>query len=102
MLPVCSKGQVLQNGGSSFASDVYSFGIVVWEVLTREVPWAGVSHDSDLYRRVVIVGDRPVIPDTAPDNSAETAKSCWGRIPANRPTFRDVLGGMRANGWQDD
>jgi len=74
--------------------------MVVWEVLTREIPWADVSHE-DLYRRIVIAGDHPVIPEDAPGDLAETALACWARSPGKRPTFSYILEGMKAGGWQD-
>ncbi|CAM9095313.1 unnamed protein product, partial [Laminaria digitata] len=57
-------------------SDVYSFGLVVWEVLSRELPWAAEAHPRDIHIRVALKGQRPVIPDDAPDQIANVARAC--------------------------
>ncbi|CAM9606844.1 unnamed protein product, partial [Hapterophycus canaliculatus] len=53
-----SAPEVLDATRSTYASDVYSFGIVAWEVLSRELPWANVTHPRDVYIRVVLKGLR--------------------------------------------
>ncbi|CAM9092540.1 unnamed protein product, partial [Laminaria digitata] len=80
-------------------SDVYSFGIVVWEVLSREVPWATVTDLKGIFIRVVLNDLRPSIPDDAPGEIADVAKACWAAVPRDRPTFSAVMEGMKSNRW---
>lgn len=54
--------QVLETKGNSFASDVYSFRIVAWEVITRQLPWADQPLDRDIFVRVVMCEGRSTIP----------------------------------------
>ena len=84
-------------GTSTYACDVYSFGIVVWEVLSREGPWANVTRPRDILMRVVLNDLRPDMPDDAPTDIADVARACWVREPGNRPSFSDVLGGVKSN-----
>ncbi|CAN0383843.1 unnamed protein product, partial [Ectocarpus fasciculatus] len=53
-----SAPEVLDSEGSSYESDVYSFGIVVWEVLSRELPWSNKSRPSEILT-AVLRGIRP-------------------------------------------
>ncbi|CAM9178419.1 unnamed protein product, partial [Laminaria digitata] len=80
-------------------SDVYSFGIVVWEVLSRELPWATVTRLKDFCLRVVVNDLRPAIPDGAPTEIADVARACWAAEPGDRPTFSAVMEGMKSNRW---
>ena len=97
---VCfGRSQVLHAAGSTYASDVYSFGIVVWEVLSREIPWATVTHPRDIYIRVVLNDLRPVIPDDAPTEIADVARACWVAEPRDRPTFVAIMEDMKSNHW---
>ena len=86
---------MLDAKGSSYASDVYSFGIVVWEVLSRKVPWAEEALPRDIYRRVVFKGDRPDMPVDAPDDIAGIVRQCWSGRPERRPSARQIHGRLR-------
>ncbi|CAM9276450.1 unnamed protein product, partial [Laminaria digitata] len=75
----------------TYATDVYSFGIVVWEVLSRELPWATMTGETDIYIRVVLNKMRPDIPEDAPADIADVARACWAGEPGDRPTFSAVM-----------
>lgn len=94
--------QVLDAKGSSYASDVYSFGIVAWEVLSRQVPWAGEALARDIYRRVVFKGDRPEMPADAPDDIADIVRRCWAGTPRKRLTAIQINGRLRYFGLQEE
>ena len=59
--PRWSAPEVLDTGDYSKASDVYSFGIVLWEILTLRLPWAEWSHWQVLHA-VIELKERPEIP----------------------------------------
>ena len=90
----------------SKASDVYSFGIVMWEVLTSgEVPW----KDSKPWEIVQLIkeGGRPTTPSfwdcvdangnefTAFDEYVQLLTACWDQNPYARPTFNDIVRGLK-------
>ena len=59
MQVVLSK-QVLENKPISKQCDVYSYGIVVWELLTHKIPFEDVTDLLQIYQRVAVgkeVGD---------------------------------------------
>ncbi|CBJ30083.1 putative CTR1-like protein kinase/ leucine rich repeat-containing protein [Ectocarpus siliculosus] len=87
--------EVLEKQTTSKASDVYSFGIVVWEVLSRQLPWADQAQPRDIYLRVVIHGDRPALPADAPVDIADMLLGCWAQEPTERPTFQALSGGEK-------
>ncbi|CAM9271504.1 unnamed protein product, partial [Laminaria digitata] len=87
---------VLYAKGSSYASDVYSFGIVAWEVLSTDAPWEDEALPLDVYRRVVFKGDRPAIPADAPADIADLLRACWAGPPAERPTFNEMMTRLRS------
>lgn len=82
---------MLNSKGSSYASDVYSFGIVAWEVLSMEVPWADEALPFDIFRRVVFRGERPTVPVDAPADLADIVRQCWAGPPKKRPTSHEIM-----------
>lgn len=91
--------------------DVYSFGILLWEICTLEKPFKGYCSKKHLTN--VIQGDeRPKMDHhhTAlwPVNLQWLIKSCWSREPEDRPSFnianatlvevQDELSAMKAVG----
>ena len=70
--------------------DVWSFGVVLWELLTCEIPYKGVDSSAIMWG----VGNNSLqlpIPSTLPDGFKLLLKQCWSPKPRNRPSFRHVL-----------
>lgn len=79
--------EVLRDTGVlSEKCDVYSFGVIVWELATGLMPWG----DMNPYRVMVAVareGARLPIPGDCPDWMKQIMTSCWQEVPAHRPDF---------------
>eukprot|EP00727_Mastigamoeba_balamuthi_P004445 m51a1_g14 putative pas domain-containing protein tyrosine kinase (1101) ;mRNA; f:72168-80630 len=81
--------EILQKGHFSEMSDVYAFGMVMYEVMTRHSPFNGVPVMSLVPR--ILSGQRPAIPDNTKGYSAafvSLMQSTWSSLPEERPTFR--------------
>lgn len=76
---------------STEKSDVYSFAIVVWVILTEEEPYANARNE-DQISQCVRNGDRPAenrIPEDTPAEIIQLMKRCWDHSPLQRPTFKE-------------
>lgn len=84
---VCSMApEVIRHESYSSNADVYSFGICLWQLITREVPFATMTPIQAAFR--VVEGDRPKIPDgTVPKRLREIIVSCWDSDSYKRPSF---------------
>lgn len=71
--------------------DVYSFGIVLFEIATGQLPYPEHQTLLDL-ERAVASGERPKLPtDTdAPDAVVKLMERCWAADAQNRPDFREI------------
>ena len=86
--------EVLTKGQVSFASDVYAFGITLWELMTSSEPFQGEKTVS-LGHSIAVLGSRPVWPEhiasSSPDGLQSLAVRCWATNPGDRPTMEKVL-----------
>ena len=70
--------------------DVYSFGIILWELLTGQVPYGNMST-AKIAISVVEKGLRPEIPENTPPGVRELITMCWDTDPNKRPSMDFVL-----------
>ena len=87
------------------ASEVYSYAMVLYELLTAERPWyrdpEGRPYmDANVLNLVVNKGKRPELPGTtaSPTRSRTLAalmRRCWAQEPKKRPTFEMVIAQLR-------
>eukprot|EP00934_Nitzschia_sp_Nitz4_P005490 Nitzschia sp. Nitz4//scaffold292_size23309//2393//3679//NITZ4_008494-RA/size23309-processed-gene-0.11-mRNA-1//-1//CDS//3329546161//5480//frame0 len=71
-------------------ADVYSFALVVWELLSLEKPFGEISSEG-LEELVVRQGKRPECPDTWPDSVRDFLTHTWTESVDKRLTMKEVL-----------
>ncbi|CAG8844622.1 31683_t:CDS:1, partial [Racocetra persica] len=81
--------EVLYNKKYSKASDVYSFGIIAYEIVSGIPAYNNITHDIKLQRNVYN-GSRPSIPEHVPKLVAELIIKCWDDQPNKRPTSKEI------------
>uniref|UniRef100_A0AAR5PZK1 Mitogen-activated protein kinase kinase kinase n=1 Tax=Dendroctonus ponderosae TaxID=77166 RepID=A0AAR5PZK1_DENPD len=79
--------EAIQELACSEKVDIWSFGVVLWELLTCEVPYDGMEQSAIMYS----VGSgklKPPIPSTCPDGFKLILQMCWKLNPKERPSFK--------------
>ncbi|XP_052202511.1 uncharacterized protein LOC127808147 isoform X2 [Diospyros lotus] len=87
----------LLNGTSSKVSekvDVFSFGIVLWEILTGEEPYANM-HYGAIIGGIVSNTLRPPLPSPCDPEWKFLMEQCWAPDPVARPSFREIARRLR-------
>uniref|UniRef100_A0A914PDQ7 Protein kinase domain-containing protein n=1 Tax=Panagrolaimus davidi TaxID=227884 RepID=A0A914PDQ7_9BILA len=80
----------LKNYEFSLKSDIWSFGIVLYEMFTfGETPFSEIENSQLL--EYLEVGNRPEKPEICSDEIYELMLKCWNDIPTLRPGFDELI-----------
>ncbi|XP_068207126.1 uncharacterized protein [Palaemon carinicauda] len=91
--PAWMAPELLTKGEVSAKCDVYSFAIILWEMLTSSHPFKGLDIFQIMERTES--GGRPTLPVSRMSRELkELITSCWAQNPSLRPSFEEILGAL--------
>lgn len=78
-------------------ADVYSYGIILWELLTLKDPFEeyDFTFESQLEDAIIKDNLRPSIPKSCPKEWKELMEECWSGNQKNRPSFFSILNKLK-------
>ncbi|VVB16465.1 unnamed protein product [Arabis nemorensis] len=78
-----------ENTAETWMSNAYSFGMVLWEMVTGEAAYASCSPVQAAVG-IAACGLRPEIPKECPQALRTLMINCWNNSPSKRPNFSDI------------
>ena len=92
LLSIQMAPEVLRgDGNANEKCDVFSAGVVLWELVTGLSPWKELREPFLLMKLVGDQGARLTIPDDIQPEVAQLLKDCWAEVPSERPSFKDMI-----------
>ncbi|KAG6674373.1 hypothetical protein I3843_15G034200 [Carya illinoinensis] len=81
--------EVLRNEQANEKCDVYSFGVILWELSTLRIPWKGLNP-MQVVGAVGFQNRRLEIQDDVDPAVAQIIHDCWQTDPQLRPSFAQL------------
>ncbi|MBS0351002.1 MAG: protein kinase, partial [Proteobacteria bacterium] len=102
------KGTVLWSAPELFkrgakadrASDIYSLGMILWELVSRQIPFADAATPA-IAATWVAQGDQEIVPEGTPEEFKVLILDCWNKDPAKRPQA-DAVAKRLDTLWQSE
>src|ERR1043165_1766479 len=84
--------EIFRGKGYTMASDIYSFGMIMWELMTGRTPfWNQDEKDNMLIYNICNYDFRPPIIKNAPKGYNELMQKCWDSNPNKRPATINIF-----------
>jgi len=95
--------ELLRGTAPTSKADIYSFGYVMWQCATRQVPFEGMNLHTIVFC-VVAKGLRPTMSSEMAEKLSleeqtliDLAQECWKPMPESRPCLQDMCKVLRGN-----
>eukprot|EP00008_Paramoeba_atlantica_P007725 CAMPEP_0201486566 /NCGR_PEP_ID=MMETSP0151_2-20130828/10627_1 /ASSEMBLY_ACC=CAM_ASM_000257 /TAXON_ID=200890 /ORGANISM="Paramoeba atlantica, Strain 621/1 / CCAP 1560/9" /LENGTH=150 /DNA_ID=CAMNT_0047871273 /DNA_START=119 /DNA_END=571 /DNA_ORIENTATION=+ len=92
--PGYTAPEILNDEEYTEKADIYSYGMVLWEITTREFVFSSTDNPYKIVKDVE-KGVRPSVPDYCPDLLAGLMQKCWHRQPSVRPSAMAIIGAVK-------
>ena len=92
--PAYMAPELLDSNTFTEKTDVYAYGMIVFEVLAGDTPWSGLNQ-MQIMMQVCIQKDRPKLDGGAPADLVALMQRCWDHEPDARPTFAAIKAELR-------
>ena len=79
--------------------DVFSYGMVLYEIFDRKIPFANICSDA-LAGAAVVQGDCPPIPSNLPSYLHPLLRACWKKDPKQRPQFEAIVRAIQTQSFE--
>jgi len=94
--PAYMAPEILQSKPYDLSADVYSFGIVLNELVTQEKPYINATFGKGIPGLLKLVtyvteGGRPPLPARIHPQLKQMIEKCWSSNPRGRPTFNQII-----------
>jgi serine/threonine protein kinase/ankyrin repeat protein len=76
--------------------DMYSFGMTLWELETRKLPFADANDNGEI-SVWVLQGEQETIPTDTPEGIRTVIQACWSKQSAQRPSADNVVELLKAS-----
>ena len=71
--------------------DVFSFGIMFWEIVSLKQAFPLLKKRRDFYKKIVVAGSRPPIPFRKwSPTIQQVMTTSWKALPKDRPSMKDI------------
>lgn len=97
LAPECLKRSTMVTA----QADIYSFGVILWEICTSKLPFADCKDESTMIKRVC-TGKRDMVPDEIPTVYRKIIQGCWQLDPLERPSLIDIIQELTAYNPEDE
>ena len=87
--PAYMAPELLDSNTVTEETDVYAYALVIWEVLTGDIPWRGLNP-VQVAMQILTKQARPAVPEGAPADLVALMVRCWAHEPDARPTFAAI------------
>ncbi|KAM6467082.1 mitogen-activated protein kinase kinase kinase 7 isoform X4 [Python bivittatus] len=83
--------EVFEGSNYSEKCDVFSWGIILWEVITRRKPFDEIGGPAFRIMWAVHNGTRPPLIKNLPKPIESLMTRCWSKDPSQRPSMEEIV-----------
>jgi len=88
--------EILSGEAYSATTDIFSFGVLLWELCTQRMPYKEFDSPWKV-TQFVIAGSRLLLPAETPQDISTLVSACWAHQPSQRPKLSHVISTLQSH-----